>query len=168
MIKPRTKTPDLTIDLINDTKWTLSDQSPEHFTMILAYRGKHCPKCKMQLEQLQKKLGKFMDLGVQVIAISSDTEAVAKKTYEEWDIADIPLGYGFPIENARKWGLFISEGIKKEPKHFTEPGMFIITPEQTMYWESIQSMPFGRPNFNDVLAGIEFIIKENYPARGEA
>lgn len=168
MIKPREKTPDIVIDLVNDTKWKLSEQSPENFTMILFYRGKHCPKCKVQLEQLQKKLDKFTDLGVNVIAISSDTEAVAKATYEEWDIADIPLGYGFAIEEARKWGLFISEGIKKEPKYFTEPGLFIVTPEQTVYWESIQSMPFGRPNFNDVLGGIDYIVNHGYPARGEA
>ena len=168
MIKPREKTPDLSIDLVNDTTWKLSDQSPESFTMIVFYRGKHCPVCKTQLEELQKKLNKFTERGINVIAISSDTETVAKETYKEWDIPEIPVGFDFPIEEARKWGLFISEGIKKEPKHFTEPGLFILTSEQTLYWESIQSMPFGRPSFNDVLGGIDYILKEGYPARGEA
>ena len=168
MIKPREKAPDLEINLVNDTIWRLQEQSPENFTMIIFYRGKHCPKCKVQLESLQKKLNKFTDRGVNVIAISSDTEEVAKATYKEWDIADIPVGYNFSIDEARKWGLFISEGIKKEPKYFTEPGLFILTPEQTVYWESIQSMPFGRPNLSDILGGIDYILKEGYPARGEA
>ncbi|MFC5195082.1 redoxin domain-containing protein [Bizionia hallyeonensis] len=168
MIKPREKTPDLHISLVNNTTWKLSEQAPENFTMILFYRGKHCPVCKSQLEELQKKGSKFTNRGVNFIAISSDTQEVAKETYNDWDIADIPLGYGLPIEEARKWGLFISKGIKKEPEHFTEPGIFIITPDQTLYWVSIQSMPFGRPSFNDILGGIDYILKEGYPARGEA
>lgn len=168
MIKPRQKSPELAIKLVNDTTWTLSEQSPENFTMILFYRGKHCPVCKTQLEELQKKLDKFTQRGVSVVAISSDTEEVAKATYNDWAISDIPLGYGFSIEDAREWGLFISEGIKQEPKHFTEPGLFLLTPDQTVYWESIQSMPFGRPSFNDVLGGIDYILKADYPARGEA
>ena len=168
MIKPREKTPEIEINLVNDTKWKLSEQTPENFVMILFYRGKHCPICKKQLEELQRKLDKFTEKGVNVIAISTDTEEVAKATYDEWDIANIPVGFEFPIEEARKWGLFISKGIKKEPEYFCEPGLFLIQPDGTLYWESIQSMPFGRPNFNDVLAGIEYINNEGYPARGEA
>jgi len=168
VIKPREKAPELQIKLVNDTTWKLSDQSPENFTLVLFYRGKHCPVCKSQLEELHKKLDKFTDRGVNVIAISSDTEDVAKATHNEWDISNIPLGYDFSIEEARQWGLFISSGIKDEPELFTEPGLFLITPDQTVYWESIQSMPFGRPSFNDVLGGIDYILKADYPARGEA
>ena len=168
MIKPREKAPELEVQLVNGTTWKLSEQSPENFTLVLFYRGKHCPVCKSQLEDLQKKLDKFTERGVNVIAISTDTEEVAKATHEAWDIADIPLGYGISIEDARKLGLFISEGIKQEPKHFAEPGLFLVTPEQIVYWASIQSMPFGRPSFNDVLGGIDYILKADYPARGEA
>lgn len=64
MIKPREKTPDIEIKLVNDTSWVLSEQTPESFTMIIFYRGKHCPVCKNQLEELQKKLDKFTDIGV--------------------------------------------------------------------------------------------------------
>ncbi|APY00291.1 redoxin domain-containing protein [Lacinutrix venerupis] len=168
MIKPRTKTPELEIELINGTTWKLSEQSPEHFTLILFYRGKHCPKCKEQLEEVQENIEKFSKRGINVIAISSDTESVAKETYKDWDINDIPLAYGFPIEEARKWGLFISSGIKKEPDFFTEPGLFLLDKEHEVYWESIQSMPFGRPSLRAILGGVDFILKENYPARGEA
>ncbi|KAB8153451.1 redoxin domain-containing protein [Kordia sp. TARA_039_SRF] len=168
MIKPREKAPEIKIDLVNDTQWKLSDQSPENFTMIVFYRGKHCPICKKQLQELQRKLDKFTERGIGVIAISSDTEEVAKATYEEWEIGDIPVGYNFSIEEARNWGLFISKGIKKEPEYFTEPGLFILKPDGTVYWESIQSMPFARPSFNDVLSGIDYILNEGYPARGEA
>ncbi len=168
MTKPREKTPDLKINLVNDTRWDLSEQSPENFTMLIIYRGKHCPVCKKYLEELQTKVSEFTKLGVNLIAISSDTEEKAKKTYDEWDISNIVLGYGFPIDEARKWGLFISSGIKDEPEHFIEPGMFLVKPDQTMYSESVQSMPFARPRFDDLIKSIEFVLDKDYPARGEA
>jgi hypothetical protein len=28
-------------------------------------------------------------------------------------------------------------------------------------------MPFGRPDFEEILQGIDFVKKQNYPARGE-
>jgi len=168
MLKPRQKTPDLTINLVNDTEWTLSKQDPKAFTMLIVYRGIHCPVCKKYLEELQTKLSKFNDLGVNVIAISSDTEEIAKKTYDEWDIGDVPIGFEFSIEDAREWGLFISKGIKDEPETFIEPGLFLIRPDQELYAASFQSMPFARPGFDDILNAIKFVKKEDYPARGEA
>ncbi|MDN3493797.1 peroxiredoxin-like family protein [Winogradskyella bathintestinalis] len=168
MIKPREKTPDLNINLINGTEWTLSQQDPKNFTLVIVYRGLHCPVCKKYLENLQTKLSEFDDLGVNIIAVSSDTEETAKKTYDEWDIGDVPLGYEFPIEEARKWGLFISKGIKDEPETFIEPGLFLIRPNQELYCASIQTMPFARPGLDDMIKAIKFTLKEDYPARGEA
>lgn len=168
MIKPKEKTPNIIVDLVNDTNWSLEDQTPENFTMIVVYRGKHCPVCKIYLEALQTEIERFTALGVDVIAISSDTKDIAKNTYNDWNIADIPVGYGFPIEEAREWGLFISSGIKDEPKQFIEPGLFLIKPDQTLYAESIQSMPFARSAIKEIYKAIEFVLDKDYPARGEA
>ncbi|OBX26577.1 alkyl hydroperoxide reductase [Gelidibacter algens] len=168
MIKPRTKTPDLSINLVNDTQWTLTDQHPENFILLVVYRGKHCPICKKYLQTIQKHLSEFIEKGVNVIAISSDSEKLAKATYDEWDVADLPIGYNFPIADAREWGLYISKGIKEEPKEFIEPALFIIRPDQTLYASSIQTMPFARPEIEALLKSIDFILEEEYPARGEA
>lgn len=169
MIKPREKVPSITIDLVNDTQWKLEDQTPKNFTLIIFYRGKHCPVCKKQLEELQSRISDFTERGINIIAISANSEKISKETHGIWKIKDIPLGFEFPIEQARKWGLFISKSISdKEPEHFFEPGMFLIDKEGKLYWEAIQSMPFGRPDFEDVLNGIDYILKEGYPARGEA
>ena len=168
MLKPREKTPDIEINLVNGTLWRLREQNPKNFTLILFYRGFHCPVCKSQLQTLQRKLSAFSERGVNVIAISSDTEEKAKNTYKDWDISDIPLGYGFDIEKAREWGLYISKGIKKEPETFIEPGLFLVKPDGTLYSASIQTMPFARPGFSDLLKAIDFIVKNDYPARGEA
>ncbi|MDT7830557.1 peroxiredoxin-like family protein [Pricia sp. S334] len=169
MIKPRQEVPDLKLELINDTQWNLEAQQVENFTMLVFYRGLHCPECKKQLEALANKLEDFSDRGVNIIAASCDSEKLAKKTAEEWDITALPVGYGLSIEEAREWGLFISEGIKdEEPEQFSEPGLFLVRPDKTLYAASVQTMPFARPKLDDLLKAIDFIKKKDYPARGEA
>jgi peroxiredoxin len=32
--------------------WELSEQKPENFTLIVFYRGAHCPICRKQLQEL--------------------------------------------------------------------------------------------------------------------
>ncbi|MFS4446500.1 peroxiredoxin-like family protein [Maribacter sp. 2307UL18-2] len=167
MIKPKTEVPDITLPLINDTQWTLSEQRSSSFTMLVFYRGLHCPVCRKYLQELTKKLSDFSERGVHLIAISCDTEERAKKAGEEWSISELPVGYALPIETAREWGLFISKGIKDtEPGEFSEPALFLIRPDRTLYASSIQTMPFARPNWDDILDAIDFVEKKGYPARG--
>ena len=168
-MKPQQKVPSLEVDLINDTKWVMDKQDPEKYTMILFYRGLHCPVCKKQLENLKGKLSEFVDRGVNVIAISMDSEERAKKAGKEWDIASIPVGYEMTEAQAKEWGLYLSKGISdKEPDLFSEPGMFLIRKDGTLYSSSVQTMPFARPGLDDILKAIDFVEKEDYPARGEA
>ncbi len=169
MILPRKKVPQLELELINDTNWKISEQDPDNFTLLVFYRGLHCPICKKQLEELTKKLDDFVNLGVNVIAISCDTEEKAKKTSQQWNIPSLPVGYGITIDKAREWGLYISAAKdEKEPEHFSEPGLFLVKPDQTLYFSSIQSMPFARPHFDDILKAIDYILEKGYPARGES
>ena len=55
----------------------------------------------------------------------------------------------------------------EEPALFSEPGVFLVKPDQTIYYLSVQSMPFVRPNFTEMVQALDFTIKNNYPARGE-
>jgi hypothetical protein len=54
----------------------------------------------------------------------------------------------------------------KVPK--SEPGLFLIRPDGTLYCSSVQTMPFARPHVGDVLQAIAFITEKNYPPRGKA
>jgi hypothetical protein len=60
-----------------------------------------------------------------------------------------------------------STGVE-EPTHFSEPALYLIRPDGTLYVGSIQTMPFARPHVADILAAIDYVLKNNYPARGEA
>ncbi|SCY39476.1 Peroxiredoxin [Nonlabens sp. Hel1_33_55] len=168
-MKPTQKVPHLELDLINDTKWSMEKQDPEKYTLMVFYRGYHCPVCKKQLESLKDKLSEFVDRGVNVIAVSMDTEERAKKTGEEWDIESIPVGFELSKEQAKEWGLYLSKGISdKEPELFSEPGLFLIKKDGTLYCSAVQTMPFARPQLDDLLKAIDFIEDKDYPARGEA
>ena len=167
MIKPTQKTPELELDLINDTRWSLHKQSPDKYTLLVFYRGLHCPVCKKYLEDLKTKLKDFSNRGVNVIALSMDSEERAKKTGKEWDIESLPIGFELSEKAARDWGLFISNSIsEKEPKIFSEPGLFLVKADGTLYCSAIQTMPFARPDFDDLLKAIDFIEDKDYPARG--
>ena len=168
-IKPRTKVPALSLPLVGGGQFELARSAPTAFTMMVAYRGLHCPICKTYLRELDRKLAEFEALGVKAVAVSADTQERAEKTKAEWGIERLPIAYGLAIEAARAWGLFISAGVKDgEPSLFSEPGLFLIRPDQTLYAASIQTMPFARPSFADVLAGVKFVSEKDYPARGEA
>jgi hypothetical protein len=85
----------------------------------------------------------------------------------------LKFGFDLPLATARQWGLYISTsrgqtsiGIE-EPELFSEPGVFLVQPEGTLYYGATQTMPFARPSFQDLLGAIDFAIAKNYPARGE-
>lgn len=169
MLKPRTKLPELTVKTVEGEQWSLSKQQPQNFTMIVFYRGYHCPVCKPYLRELDRRTSEFEELGVNLVAISNDTQERAQKTHEEWGIKNLRIGYDFPLSEAREWGLFVSNSIKEsEPDQFFEPGIFLVRPDQTLFASFIQTLPFARPRFDDLLRGIKFAVEKNYPARGEA
>jgi hypothetical protein len=83
------------------------------------------------------------------------------------------VGYGLSLKSARQWGLYISasRGVTsigiEEPELFSEPGVFIVRPDGSLYYGAVQTMPFARPQFQDLLGAIDFAIAKDYPARGE-
>lgn len=170
---PRQIVPDVTVPLVGGGSWTLSDSKPENFTMVVVYRGLHCPICKGYLNELQKTLPKFTERGVDVVVISSDDADRAAEAKEKWGLDQLTIGHSLTLEDARAWGLYVSTGRGKtsigveEPARFAEPGLFLIRPDRTLYFGTVQTMPFARPRFEDIVPALDFVVKNDYPARGE-
>lgn len=170
---PRQPVPELELNTLDQGAWRLAERRPEHFTLIVVYRGWHCPICGPYLRDLDRKLSEFSQRGVDVIAISSDDQARGQAAKDGWKIKQLTLGYGLGIEQGRRWGLFVSRGIGKtsvgveEPELFFEPGLFLVRPDGTLYFSVVQTMPFARPGFDEILKALDVIIARNYPARGE-
>ncbi len=168
-LTPQTQAPDLNIKLLNGNIWKLKEQNPERFTMIVFYRGLHCPICEKYLKTLDSLLSAYKEKGVDVIAISMDGETRARKAKMKWQLSeDLKLGYGMDAEIANRWGLYLSKAIKDfEPDIFNEPGLFLIKPDNSIYFITLNSTPWGRPHLASFVKVIDFINTSGYPARGE-
>ena len=61
---PNRVVPFLDLPLVGGGRWTLAANPPKHFSMLLFYRGLHCPVCKAQLKDLQSRQFDFNARGV--------------------------------------------------------------------------------------------------------
>ena len=173
MLIPRQQAPDLSVDTLAAGRFRLIDEKPDRMTLVCFYRGLHCPICASYLKELERLTPAFAERGVATIAISSDDEARARAMADKIGAAKLRIGHGLSLADARKWGLYISASRGKtsigidEPALFSEPGLFLVRPDNTVYYLSVQSMPFVRPNFAEMVQALDFVIKNDYPARGE-
>ena len=109
----------------------------------------------------------FEDRKVEVIAVSADNKERAQRAIDEWPLTRLRLGYNLSLDAARKLGLYISSATKEvEMPLFTEPGMFLIAPDQTLFATWISSYPLARPQLDEIIRGIDFIVDNNRPPRG--
>jgi hypothetical protein len=171
---PQQPVPEVAVDLVGGGRFELSKSKPERFTLINFYRGLHCPQCKRQMQDLNRKIEEFSKRGIDVIAISTDSKERAEQGKKDWEIPDVTIGYGLPLREARKWGLFVSTGRGmtsagvEEPALFSEPGIFMVASDGTLYCSIVQTMPFIRLHFNELMGALDnAIIPRNYPARGQ-
>ena len=107
------------------------------------------------------------------IAISVDGENRAREMAQKIAAGTLRFAYDLPLAKARDRGLYISTSRRKtsigikEPALFLETGLFMVTPDQTLYYGSVQRMPFVRSHFSELVGALDFVIKTSYPARGE-
>jgi peroxiredoxin len=168
MLKPTKPVPALEVPTVGGGTWKLADQKPQTFTLVEFYRGYHCPRCKVHLLDLDHKIARFKERGCEVVAISMDNQERAQKSKTEWGINNLTLGYGLTEKQARQWGLYISKPIQAtEVYNFSEPGMFLVRPDGTLYSAQVGSTPFHRPHFADVMEAIDMIRARDYPPRGD-
>lgn len=173
MLIPRQRTPDLSVPTLNHGPFDLSQEASKRGTVVCFYRGLHCPICAKYLIELEKTVDAFAERGVGVIALSSDTKERTELMAEKINADKLRFGYGLELTKAREWSLYISTSRGKtsigieEPALFSEPGLFLVSSDQSLYYGSVQTMPFVRPHFSELIGALDFAIPNNYPARGE-
>ena len=172
-LTPRQPVPALNIPLVGGDRYVLGAAPAPTFDLIVFYRGLHCPICAKYLMELERLMPEFEKRGVQVVAVSSDIAERGQAMADKIKAEHLRVGYELSLQSARQWGLYISAsrgqtsiGIE-EPALFSEPCVFIVRPDGTLYYGSTQTMPFARPQFQDLLGAIDFAVAKDYPARGE-
>lgn len=173
MLTPRQKTPNLTLPQLSGGTFDLATDGNARGTLVVFYRGLHCPLCIRYLKELDGLVATFAERGVGVVAISSDGPDRTAEMASRVGAQNLRFAHSLPLATARDWGLFLSTGRGKtsigieEPALFSEPGLFLISPDRSLYFSSVQTMPFIRPSFAELVGALDFVIEKNYPARGE-
>jgi len=173
LLIPRQKTPELVLPTLDGSTFDLSKEQSERGIVVCFYRGLHCPICANYLKELEKETPAFAERGVTTIAISSDKQDRTQEMADKIGADKLRFAYDLDLKKAREWGLYISTSRGKtsigieEPALFSEPGLFLVSPDQSLYYSAVQTMPFSRPHFSELVGALDFAIKNNYPARGE-
>ncbi|WP_424832072.1 redoxin domain-containing protein [Ruegeria sp.] len=169
MLIPGNSVPALKIETIGGGNFDLEADKGENGTLVIQYRGLHCPICIRQMGEVEAALDDFAALGVEVIMLSTDSAERAAKTVEKAGTSKLRVGHGLPLTEARDgWGLHISKGREgtAEAPFFAEPGHFYIAPDRTLFFAWQQTTPFGRPAVSDISGGIKYALENKYPPRG--
>ena len=173
MLIPRHAVPSLQVDTLANGAFTLTEDAPLHFTLVVFYRGLHCPICLKYALELGRLQPEFDKRGVKVLLVSGDGRERAQAFADKLNAPGLRVGYGLSLSSAREWGLYISTSRGKtstgveEPALFSEPGVFLVRADGTLYYGAVQTMPFARPHFDELMAAVDFAVSKDYPARGE-
>lgn len=157
-------------------RWALAHEKPEKLSLLAFYRGVFCPVCRTWLADLDRLAPEFEKRGVSVIALSCDRKDGAEKAVAEWGLKNLRVGYRLDVEDARRAGLYISEGRGlnpstqlKEPMLFAEPALMLVKPEGELYAAWVQSTPYARVHIAEVLTAVDNFLARDLPEpRGSA
>ena len=173
---PNDTMPALEAELVGGGTWRLAAEHARMLELIVFYHGLHCPGCDEWLGELHRLLPEFDTLGVAVVALSCDPRERAEQAARVWGLPELRIGYGLDHEDARKAGIYVSEGRGTnagtgltETRVFTEPAVLAVKPDGTLYAAWVQSGPDARPHLPEILAALARAITANLPEpRGSA
>jgi peroxiredoxin len=162
--------PAIDATLAGGGSWSLAAEKPPGLALLAFYRGSFCPICRVWLGDLDRLVPEFEKRGVSVIALSCDPRAAAEKSVADWGLKNLRVGCGLDPEDARRAGLYISEGRgpnpatgQKEPMLFAEPGLLLVKPDGELYAAWIQSTPYARVHIAEILTAVDNFTSKNLP-----
>ena len=166
----------LVIDGKGGGRWLLAREKPSKLALLAFYRGIFCPICRVWLADLDRLVPEFEKRGVSVLALSCDKKDGAEKAVAQWGLKNLRVGYKLDVDEARRAGLYVSEGRGlnpvsglKETMLFTEPALLLVRPEGELYAAWIQSTPYARVHIAEVLTAVDNFLAKNLPEpRGSA
>ena len=159
--------PHMTLSHVDGSIHTIGETS-QRGTLLVVYRGKHCPRCKRYLNKLEAMLNDWTAL-LDVVVVSADTLEKAQTDQAEFGWT-FDLCYGLTEDQMRALGLYISDPLSEAETtgRFAEPGTFAIKPDGTLMLVDISNGPASRPDLDELLDGMRFNIENNRPTRGMA
>jgi peroxiredoxin len=154
-----------TLPLVGGGRVTLGGEG--RWQLIVVYRGKHCPLCKIYLKRLQELLPQAQEINLEVVALSADPKEKAEADAAEMGVT-MPIAYDLSLAQMTALGLYISHprSPKEHDRPFPEPAVFAVRPDGRLQIVEISNAPFVRPDLTDLIAGLKYIQSIDYPIRG--
>jgi peroxiredoxin len=139
----------------------------QNWTLLVVYRGKHCPRCKKYLNILDAMRAQWADAGFDIAVVSADTEAKAAADQAEFGW-QFDLGYDLSESQMATLGLYVTEPLSpnETDRRFAEPGTFVIRPDGSLLLIAISNGPSARPELAELLDGMIFTKDNDRPPRG--
>ena len=140
----------------------------DRWSLLVVYRGKHCPRCKKYLNKFNAMLAEW-DAIMDVVVVSADTEDKANADVAEFGWS-FDLGYGLTEAQMHALGLYVSDPLfeAETTTRFAEPGTFAIRANGELMLVDISNGPAARPDLEELLDGMRFNIINDRPVRGTA
>ncbi len=123
-LMPRQPVPALRLRLLDGGIFDLSERTPQRFSMVVFYRGLHCPVCTTYLRELERLHGEFVSRGIETLMASSDTAERAAAAQEKWRLPSLTMAHSLLIPVARQWGLYVSTSRGRSTSGVEEPPVF--------------------------------------------
>lgn len=145
-----------------------SEKTSYPWTMVVIYRGTHCPICLKYLNAITEFKDRLKSLNIDLIAASADTAKQLDAMKEKGLEVNFPILTELAISDMKTLGLYLSDPMdESETDHvFPEPALFIVNEEGKVVMIDIANAPFIRPDLEQLVSGLEFALEKNYPIRG--
>jgi len=136
------------------TEWKLKDKDEKSLALedfkgkpvlVIFYLGKGCSHCMEQLNEFAPSSEKFEKLGVQLVAVSTDTAAGLKETFPavSLDVKQFP----FPLVSDADLATFKAYRAYDDFEQMPLHGTFLIDAAGKVRWQDISFEPFTAVNF---------------------
>lgn len=140
----------------------------ENWTLLVVYRGKHCPRCKKYLNSLDAMRGDWANAGFDVAVVSADTQEKAAADQAEFGWG-FDLGYDLSERQMATLGLYVTDPLSaaETDRRFAEPGTYVIRADGSLIVVALSNGPAARPDLSELFDGMVFNKTNNRPARGK-
>lgn len=133
------------------SEWTLNDTSGKPFSLanyegrpivVIFYLGYGCLHCAEQLQKFAPATEKYRAAGLDLIAISTDSQADLKQSVDNYEGGmPFPLVSNESLDIFKAWRVF--DDFEQLPLH----GTFLIDGNGLIRWQDISYEPFMDPDF---------------------
>ena len=170
-LHPGTSFPNIKVNLSESETFAIGSpiNDDADWQMVIVYRGAHCPLCTKFLHELEEVKYLFLDIGIEIVAISADRFEQLERHKEDLKV-NFTLGYGLSLADMNQLGVYqsIPRNDHETDHVFSEPAMFVIDREKTIIAVDLSNNPFTRPDVLNLLNGLKWIRnpENDYPIRG--